>query len=75
MNVLLQDIFNFDEFMKKFTEEEQQKLMKLLPGVDSVDLPDRFITQCNFQCLQIFFSCYLEFLYFFFSFYQPEKHV
>ncbi|CAN7028301.1 unnamed protein product [Brassica oleracea var. botrytis] len=39
-NIDLKDIFNFDEFMKKFTEEEQQKLMKLLPGVDSVDLPD-----------------------------------
>lgn len=42
MYVLLQDVFNFDEFIEKFTEEEQCKLMKLLPGADSVDLPDRF---------------------------------
>ncbi|XP_024010956.1 GATA transcription factor 27 isoform X2 [Eutrema salsugineum] len=39
-NIDLKDVFNFDEFMEKFTEEEQQKLMKLLPQVDSVDLPD-----------------------------------
>ncbi|EFH41398.1 zinc finger family protein [Arabidopsis lyrata subsp. lyrata] len=36
----LKDVFNFDEFIEKFTEEEQQKLMKLLPQVDSVDRPD-----------------------------------
>ena len=42
MNVLLQDIFNFDEFTEQFTEEEQKKLMKLLPQIDSVNLADRF---------------------------------
>ncbi|BAA98109.1 unnamed protein product [Arabidopsis thaliana] len=36
----LKDVFNFDEFIENFTEEEQQKLMKLLPQVDSVDRPD-----------------------------------
>ncbi|CAN8267198.1 unnamed protein product [Cochlearia groenlandica] len=36
----LKDVFNFDEFVEKFTEEEQRKLMRLLPEVDSVDLPD-----------------------------------
>lgn len=42
-NILfLQDVFNYDEFIENFTKEEQQKLMKLLPQVDSVDLPDRF---------------------------------
>lgn len=40
--IVLQDVFNFDEFVEKFTEEEQQKLIKLLPQVDTVDLPDRF---------------------------------
>lgn len=41
--IFLQDVFNFDEFVEKLTEEEQQKLMKLLPQVDSVGLPDRFL--------------------------------
>ncbi|XP_010441495.1 PREDICTED: GATA transcription factor 27-like isoform X1 [Camelina sativa] len=36
----LKAVFNFDEFIEKFTEEEQKKLMKLLPQVDSVDRPD-----------------------------------
>ncbi|VVB08228.1 unnamed protein product [Arabis nemorensis] len=36
----LKDVFNFDEFVGKLTDEEQRKLMKLLPQVDSVDLPD-----------------------------------
>ncbi|KAJ0242662.1 GATA transcription factor 27 [Hirschfeldia incana] len=36
-NIDLKDVFNFDEFIGKFTKEEQQKLMKLLP---EVDLPD-----------------------------------
>ncbi|CAH2046098.1 unnamed protein product [Thlaspi arvense] len=39
-NIDLKDVFNFDEFVEKFTEEEQQKLMKLVPEVDSVDLPN-----------------------------------
>ncbi|KAL0792950.1 hypothetical protein Bca101_064327 [Brassica carinata] len=38
-NIDLKDVFNFDEFTENFTKEEQQKLMKLLPEVDSVDLP------------------------------------
>ncbi|CAH8384236.1 unnamed protein product [Eruca vesicaria subsp. sativa] len=49
-NIDLKDVFNFDEFMEKFTEEEQQKLMKLLPGVDSVDLPDSL--RSMFECSQ-----------------------
>ncbi|XP_023634823.1 GATA transcription factor 27 isoform X2 [Capsella rubella] len=36
----LKDVFNFDEFIEKFTEDEQKKLMKLLPQVDSFDRPD-----------------------------------
>ncbi|KAF8098196.1 hypothetical protein N665_0271s0015 [Sinapis alba] len=36
----LKDVFNFDEFIEKFTEEEQKKLMKLLPQIDSVSRPD-----------------------------------
>ncbi|XP_010434646.1 PREDICTED: GATA transcription factor 26-like isoform X2 [Camelina sativa] len=36
----LKDVFNFDEFIKQFTEEEQKKLMKLLPQIDSNILPD-----------------------------------
>ncbi|KAF8084825.1 hypothetical protein N665_0697s0008 [Sinapis alba] len=36
----LKDVFNFDEFIEQFTEEEQKKLMKLLPQIDSVNLPD-----------------------------------
>ncbi|RID78030.1 hypothetical protein BRARA_A00889 [Brassica rapa] len=36
----LKDVFNFDEFIEQFTEEEQKKLMRLLPQIDSVNLPD-----------------------------------
>ncbi|CAH8387407.1 unnamed protein product [Eruca vesicaria subsp. sativa] len=36
----LKDVFNFDEFTEHFTEEEQKKLMRLLPQIDSVSLPD-----------------------------------
>ncbi|EOA18557.1 hypothetical protein CARUB_v10007115mg [Capsella rubella] len=36
----LKDVFNCDEFIKQFTEEEQKKLMKLLPQIDSDNLPD-----------------------------------
>ncbi|KAG2315306.1 hypothetical protein Bca52824_018428 [Brassica carinata] len=36
----LKDVINFEEFIKQFTEEEQKKLMKLLPQIDSVNLPD-----------------------------------
>ncbi|KAL1200618.1 GATA transcription factor 26 [Cardamine amara subsp. amara] len=36
----LKDVFNFDEFIEQFTEEEQKKLMKLLPQIDSDNLPD-----------------------------------
>ncbi|CAG7862013.1 unnamed protein product [Brassica rapa] len=49
-NIDLKDVFNFDEFIEKFTEEEQCKLMKLLPGVDSVDLPDSL--RSMFECSQ-----------------------
>ncbi|CAH8318410.1 unnamed protein product [Eruca vesicaria subsp. sativa] len=40
-NIDLKDVFNFDEFIGKFTEEEQQKLMKLL---SEVDLPDSLMS-------------------------------
>ncbi|RID50191.1 hypothetical protein BRARA_H00936 [Brassica rapa] len=36
----LKDVFNFEEFTEQFTEEEQKKLMKLLPQIDSVNIPD-----------------------------------
>ncbi|KAL1213968.1 GATA transcription factor 27 [Cardamine amara subsp. amara] len=36
----LKGVFNFDEFIEKFTMEEQQKLMKLLPQVDFLERPD-----------------------------------
>ncbi|KAL0727657.1 hypothetical protein Bca4012_023750 [Brassica carinata] len=36
----LKDVFNYDEFIEQFTEEEQKKLMRLLPQIDSVNLPD-----------------------------------
>ncbi|XP_018452293.2 GATA transcription factor 27 isoform X2 [Raphanus sativus] len=49
-NIDLKDVFNFDEFIEKFTKEEQQKLMKLLPGVDSVDVPDSL--RSMFECSQ-----------------------
>uniref|UniRef100_A0A1J3CMN9 GATA transcription factor 27 n=1 Tax=Noccaea caerulescens TaxID=107243 RepID=A0A1J3CMN9_NOCCA len=48
----LKEVFNFDEFVAKFTEEEQQKLMKLLPQVDSVNLPDSLrsmFESCQFK--------------------------
>ncbi|KAG2302138.1 hypothetical protein Bca4012_060454 [Brassica carinata] len=56
-NIDLKDVFNFDEFMEKFTEEEQQKLMKLLPGVDSADLPDSL--RSMFECSQFKENFYL----------------
>ncbi|CAH8388817.1 unnamed protein product [Eruca vesicaria subsp. sativa] len=49
-NIDLKDVFNFDEFIERFTKEEQQKLMKLLPEVDSVDLPDSL--RSMFECSQ-----------------------
>ncbi|KAF8108444.1 hypothetical protein N665_0109s0064 [Sinapis alba] len=49
-NIELKDVFNYDEFIEKFTKEEQQKLMKLLPEVDSVDLPDSLRNM--FECSQ-----------------------
>uniref|UniRef100_M4E855 Uncharacterized protein n=1 Tax=Brassica campestris TaxID=3711 RepID=M4E855_BRACM len=49
-NIDLKNVFNFDEFIEKFTKEEQQKLMKLLPGVDSVDLPESL--RSMFECSQ-----------------------
>ncbi|KAJ4901429.1 GATA transcription factor 27 [Raphanus sativus] len=49
-NIDLKDVFNYDEFIENFTKEEQQKLMKLLPQVDSVDLPDS--VRSMFECSQ-----------------------
>ncbi|KAH0851834.1 hypothetical protein HID58_090260 [Brassica napus] len=40
-NIDLKYVFNFDEFKEKFTKEEQQTLMKLLP---QVDLPDSLLS-------------------------------
>jgi hypothetical protein len=45
----LKDVFNFDEFIEQFTEEEQKKLMNLLPQIDSDDLPHRFKPHCIFS--------------------------
>ncbi|CAA7045605.1 unnamed protein product [Microthlaspi erraticum] len=48
----LKDVFNFDEFVAKFTEEEQRKLLKLLPQVDSVNFPDSLrsmFESCQFK--------------------------
>ncbi|XP_010529984.1 PREDICTED: GATA transcription factor 26-like [Tarenaya hassleriana] len=36
----LKDVFNFDEFVGQFTDDEKQQLMKLLPRIDSVNPPD-----------------------------------
>ncbi|CAN8324986.1 unnamed protein product [Cochlearia groenlandica] len=55
-SINLKDVFNFDEFTEQFTEEEQKKLMKLLP---QIDLPDSLGTMFesaqfkeNFSLLQ-----------------------
>ncbi|XVF52532.1 hypothetical protein PTKIN_Ptkin05aG0026000 [Pterospermum kingtungense] len=39
-NIDLNDILNFEEFVKHLTNEEQQKLLKYLPPLDSATLPD-----------------------------------
>ncbi|KAE9606875.1 putative transcription factor C2C2-GATA family [Lupinus albus] len=36
----LNDIVNYEEFLKNLTNEEQHQLLKLLPVVDAVKLPD-----------------------------------
>ncbi|XP_010538480.1 PREDICTED: GATA transcription factor 26-like [Tarenaya hassleriana] len=36
----LMDVFNFDEFMGQFRDDEKRQLMKLLPQIDSVNFPD-----------------------------------
>uniref|UniRef100_A0A5B6ZX47 Uncharacterized protein n=1 Tax=Davidia involucrata TaxID=16924 RepID=A0A5B6ZX47_DAVIN len=36
----LKDVLNFDEFVSHLTNEEQQQLLKYLPSVDTVRLPD-----------------------------------
>lgn len=36
----LKDVVSFDEFVNHFTHEEQLQLMKYLPSVDTVKLPD-----------------------------------
>lgn len=39
----MQDILNFEEFLKHLTNEEQQKLLKYIPPLDSATLPDRYL--------------------------------
>ncbi|OMO95769.1 Zinc finger, GATA-type [Corchorus capsularis] len=39
-NIDLNDILNFEEFVKHFTHEEQQHLMQYLPPLDIAKLPD-----------------------------------
>ncbi|XP_019424541.1 PREDICTED: GATA transcription factor 26 isoform X1 [Lupinus angustifolius] len=36
----LNDVVNYEEFLKNLTKEEQQQLLKFLPVVDAVKLPD-----------------------------------
>ncbi|XVF51849.1 hypothetical protein PTKIN_Ptkin04bG0216900 [Pterospermum kingtungense] len=39
-NIDLNDIFNFEEFVKYLTNEEQKQLLEYLPSVDTAKLPD-----------------------------------
>ncbi|XP_019420220.1 PREDICTED: GATA transcription factor 26-like isoform X1 [Lupinus angustifolius] len=52
----LNDIVNYEEFLKNLTNEEQQQLLKLLPVVDAVKLPDRLAYDCI--CYLSTFCCY-----------------
>ncbi|CAN8245751.1 unnamed protein product [Cochlearia groenlandica] len=56
----LKYVFNFDEFVEKFTEEEKKKLMKLLPQVDSVSLPDSLISMFDSSQFKENFSLFRQ---------------
>ncbi|XP_058104080.1 GATA transcription factor 26-like [Magnolia sinica] len=38
----LRDVVSFEEFVRHLTHEEQQQLMKLLPSIDAIKLPESF---------------------------------
>ncbi|RID75934.1 hypothetical protein BRARA_B02946 [Brassica rapa] len=58
-NIDLKYVFNFDEFKEKFTKEEQQKLMKLLP---QVDLPDSLLSMFESSQFKENFSLFQQFV-------------
>lgn len=39
---ILQDVINFEEFTNHMTNDEQQRLLKYLTPVDTVQVPNRF---------------------------------
>ncbi|XP_027360178.1 GATA transcription factor 26 [Abrus precatorius] len=43
----LQDVVNYEEFLRILTNEEQQRLLKLLPMVDTAKLPDSLKVMFN----------------------------
>ncbi|KAF7810048.1 GATA transcription factor 26 [Senna tora] len=48
----LNDVVNYEVFMRSLTNEEQQQLLKCLPGVDTAKLPDSFksmFNSCQFE--------------------------
>lgn len=74
----MQDIINFDIFMKYLANEEKQLLMTYLPSIDTVRSPERFfplvkinlsLLSCNLK-LHYFCNCLVLFLNV-----QPQNHV
>lgn len=73
----MQDIINFEIFMKYLANEEKHSLMKYLPSIDTVRSPERFfllvkiilsLLSCNLK-LHYFCNCLL------FLNVQPQNHV
>lgn len=40
---IVQDVLNYEEFMRHFSSDEQKQLLKYLAPVDSFAPPDRFV--------------------------------
>lgn len=40
---MVQDILNFEEFVKYLTNEEQKQLLEYLPPLDTAKLPGRYL--------------------------------
>lgn len=39
----MQDILNFDKFVAHLTNDEKGRLLKILPSIDTLAAPDRFV--------------------------------
>lgn len=45
---MIQDVLNYEEFVRHFSSDEQQQLLKYLAPVDSFAPPDRFIQSTSY---------------------------